>query len=106
MDPVGWVFTKMLEPPVRTRMGMRTGDAFVPRVESSKERDIANFDREQDRLIDRIRESEGLKLNRLKIRSPFDARVRYNLYAAYRLIAAHQRRHLWQADRVLEEIAS
>jgi hypothetical protein len=33
--------------------------------------------------------------------SPFDSRVRYNLFSAFRIIAAHQRRHLWQAEQAI-----
>ena len=45
-------------------------------------------------LIDRAR---GLATTTVKIASPFDARVKYNVYAALRITLAHARRHLWQA---------
>ena len=36
--------------------------------------------------------------------SPFDGRLRYNLYSCLTILPAHQHRHLWQAERVLEEL--
>ena len=44
--------------------------------------------------------AQGLPLERLHVVSPFNARVKYNLYSASRLIPVHQRRHLWQAEQV------
>jgi len=37
----------------------------------------------------------------LRIRSPFDARIRYSAWSALRILPAHQRRHLWLAEREL-----
>ena len=34
--------------------------------------------------------------------SPFNSKLHYNLYSAFRIITAHQRRHLWQAQNVWE----
>ena len=42
---------------------------------------------------------KGRDLNRLKIVSPFGARLSYNVYSAFRVLAAHERRHVWQAER-------
>jgi hypothetical protein len=46
----------------------------------------------------------GLNLGGAEIISPFAKNVRYSTYSAFVLIAAHNRRHLWQAERVLSEI--
>ena len=40
--------------------------------------------------------------DKVKLVSPFNARLKYNALAAFRILAAHQRRHLWQAERALE----
>ena len=42
-----------------------------------------------------------LALDQAQIVSPFGEKVKYNLYAAFVPIAAHLRRHLWQAEQVL-----
>lgn len=52
-----------------------------------------------------MREADGLPPGCLRIASPFDARLRYNLYSALSILPRHQRRHLWQAERALEAAA-
>jgi hypothetical protein len=39
-------------------------------------------------------------IDRIKIVSPFDRRVRYSVWTSFCASAAHQRRHLWQAEQV------
>ena len=58
----------------------------------------------QHRLIDLARAARGIDLGRLRIISPFDKRVRHNLYSAFRIVAAHQRRHLWQAEQAVAQL--
>ncbi len=65
---------------------------------------LERFDYLQQELQVRIDRSAGLALDRLRLVSPFDARVKYNLYATFCIIAAHQRRHLWQAEQVKHRI--
>jgi hypothetical protein len=35
----------------------------------------------------------------VRITSPFNERVRYNVYSALTILAVHQHRHLWQAEQ-------
>jgi hypothetical protein len=56
------------------------------------------FDGYQRRLVELLAEANGLALSKLK-KSPFNANVRYSVYSAFRIIAAHERRHLWQAEQ-------
>ena len=44
------------------------------------------------------RQADGLPLDRILVESPFDARVRYNLYSALVMLPRHQHRHLDQAE--------
>ena len=37
-------------------------------------------------------------------RVPFDSRVKYNVYSAFLIVAAHQRRHLWQAEQAIDSL--
>jgi len=97
-DLVGWLLCTMVEPPVRVRV--KTPAAFVPpRVDPMPEV-LERFDYLQGELLQRLDRGNGLALDRQKVTSPFNARVRYNLYSNFRIITAHQRRHLWQAERV------
>jgi len=45
-----------------------------------------------------------LDLGKLRIVSPFDPRIKYNLYSCLRLIPAHQRLHLRQAEQVVHKV--
>jgi hypothetical protein len=102
MDWVGAILRWFLEPPVRTRL--RTGAPFVPRAVRAKADAMAEFSSLQRQLLDLLHQARGLDLRALKIVSPFDKRLRYNVYSAFRIVAAHQRRHLWQAERAVEDL--
>lgn len=57
--------------------------------------------RQQARVVDVLRAAEGLNLSERKIRSPFDSRVRYNVFSMFRILEMHERRHLWQAEQAV-----
>jgi DinB superfamily len=97
-DLLGWLLAKWLEPPYRMRS--KTTAAFVPvRIEPMADV-LERFDYLQGELLVRLDRAQGLPLERLRVVSPFNAKVKYNLYSAFRLIPVHQRRHLWQAEQV------
>jgi len=60
---------------------------------------LAEFLRTQDRLLELVLESDGLALDRIKIPSPVNARLRYSVWSSFRITDTHQRRHLLQAER-------
>jgi hypothetical protein len=99
MDLLGRILKWFLEPPVRSRM--KTTAAFVPRSIRAKAEAFAEFSILQSQLIDLLRSTRDLPIGKVKIISPFDSRVRYNIYSAFRIVAAHQRRHLWQAEQAV-----
>lgn len=57
------------------------------------------------RLLRRLQAADGLDLGRIRLSSPFFAWMRFDLGSAFRIVAAHERRHLWQARRVREDEA-
>ena len=97
-DLVGWMLGRTLEPPVRMRM--KTTAPFVPSALGPMDSILRDFDASQEDLTALLGRAAGVALDRIKIVSPFDGRVRYNAWAALRILAAHQRRHLWLAERV------
>jgi hypothetical protein len=46
-----------------------------------------------------VEQSVGLDLAARKVPSPASRYVKYNVYSAFRIVTAHERRHLWQARR-------
>ena len=101
-DWMGWLLGRMAEPPVRARV--KTTAPFVPRSTGSKQQVLTEYEALQEKLAAALRSADGFDLGRLRIVSPFKARFRYNLYSAFRIIPAHQRRHLRQGERVLEAL--
>ncbi|MGH7536246.1 MAG: DinB family protein [Gemmatimonadales bacterium] len=102
-DPVGWLLWKMAGPPVRHRV--KTTPPFVPGAVASREELVAEFERLQSATVAELQASERLPIGRLWIISPFDARLRYNLYACFTILPRHQHRHLWQAEQVWERLS-
>lgn len=97
-NPVGWLLWRTMGPPVRLRT--RTIAAFVPAATAPATELVAEFERLQDLQMAQLRVADGLPLGRVRITSPFNARVRYNLYSCFAILARHQHRHLWQAEQV------
>jgi DinB superfamily len=79
------------------RFKTKTTDRFKPLSVEPASQVLPEFLSLQDRLLDCLYRANGLALNRIKVTSPFDNRIQYNLYSCFRLLPAHQRRHLWQA---------
>jgi len=96
MDFVGRLLKMSLEPPGRLRV--RTRAEFVPRDVGPTARVLESFLKTQEEMISAMEAADGVRLDVVKITSPFDARVRYNLFSAFHVLAAHQRRHLLQAQ--------
>jgi hypothetical protein len=95
-DFVGWMLSRVLEPPYKQKF--TTTPAFVPTSAGTKLELLETFGSLQAGLLNALRRVAGLDMHRVKVTSAFNDRIRYNLYSAFRIIAAHQRRHLFQAE--------
>jgi DinB superfamily len=95
-DPVGWLLWRTAGPPVRYRT--RTTARFIPSASLSVEEVLSEFDRLQAAQINCVLQADGLDLGRYWITSPFNPRVRYNVYSCLTILPRHQHRHLWQAE--------
>jgi len=102
-DWLGALLAWSLEPPYR--MKTKTLSAWEPQ-RPAVERVLPDFLKLQQRLKNSLRLANGRAIDKVKIRSPFDQRIRYNLFSFFHVMAAHQRRHLWQAERVRERIST
>jgi hypothetical protein len=97
-DFFGWLLWKSMPPPVRVKV--RTIASFIPESTAPMTRLVAEFEKWQEVQLARLAEADGLPLNAIKVTSPFNAKVRYNLYSCFSILPAHQHRHLWQAEQV------
>ncbi len=63
-----------------------------------------NFVDSQNQLLETLRSGAGLAIDKVSIKSPVYARITYNIYGAFRMLAAHQSRHIWQIEQILKAL--
>jgi hypothetical protein len=95
---MGWLLVKALEPPAR--MKSKTQKPFEPASVGDPSTLVARLQEANSRLDTLITRATGLATSTVKVVSPFNANVKYNLYAAFRIMLSHARRHLFQAEQV------
>ena len=101
-EPLGWLLWLASGPPARLKS--RTAAAFVPSGTDSPEELRAAFGQVQAEQRARVQAADGLPIQKIRIVSPFDARVSYSVYSALAILARHQHRHLWQAEQVARSL--
>jgi hypothetical protein len=100
MDFKGRMLVWFIEPPYR--MKFKAVPTFQPHAENKDV--LGEFLASQESAIAAVSRCNGLSLNKMKFISPVDERMSYNAYAALKLLPAHQRRHLWQAQQVVKHL--
>ncbi|MBC8646740.1 MAG: DinB family protein [Thermoanaerobaculia bacterium] len=98
----GWIaglYIRSVEPPVR-RLRFRSPEAFRPKPEAELFDAVPRFLRLQEDLSRRVEESEGVDVSRVRMSSPVVRRFKMSMAEWFAFLAAHQRRHLWQARNV------
>lgn len=96
-DWLGRLYARALEPPVRFKV--RAPRPFVPPLGTPVADALSAFLAEQEGLRALVEQSVGLDLAGRKVPSPVSRYLRYNVCAAFHILLAHERRHLWQARR-------
>lgn len=101
----GRLLAWFLEPPYR--MKSKAPQKFMPRERKISGAElIGEFLSTQQEIQRALHLANGKAIDRIIQSSAVNARVKYDLYSAFRIIAAHERRHLWQAERVLALLAA
>ncbi|MFN2387852.1 MAG: DinB family protein [Thermoanaerobaculia bacterium] len=98
----GWIagmYIRSVEPPVR-RLRFRSPKAFRPHSETELTDAVPRFLRLQEDLARRVEESEGVDVSGIRMGSPVVRRFKMSMAEWFAFLAAHQRRHLWQARNV------
>ena len=98
---LAWLFIRNLEPPYRLRYKVLA--PLAPRQQAF-ETAWGSFVQSQSELSETVHSAAGLAIDRVKIKSPVYARIRYNVYGAFRILAAHQCRHLWQVQQIFKAL--
>jgi hypothetical protein len=96
-DVVGWLIWKLIAPANRLRT--HTPPAFMPERHEPLETVLTDFAHLQSEIMMAVRAADGLPIDRVTVQSPFDGRIRCNLYSVLTLIPRHQARHAVQAER-------
>ena len=102
-DFKGRLLIWIMEPPYR--MGVKTRASFEPVNVGPVAQVLADFLDSQKTMFARVERANGLALDQVKVASPFKESVTYNMYSLFWIIAAHQRRHIWQARQALKQLS-
>jgi DinB superfamily len=95
------LFIRNLNPPYRIRF--RVLPHLTPQNPDS-ETAWTGFVESQSQLLETMLSTAGLAIDKVRIKSPVYARISYNLHGAFGMIAAHQRRHIWQIEQILKTL--
>jgi hypothetical protein len=95
----GW-FVNYLEPPVKPPLKSKAPRTIRPRTAPALNDAFAKFLASQDQVRTFLRTYADIDLSGVRFPNPFIRGLRFSLATGLHVIAAHQRRHLWQAWRV------
>jgi hypothetical protein len=99
----GWLgraFVYWNEPPPRFKV--KAPQRMQPAPSRSRHEIVAALRAYQVQFVDRLRQANGLDLGRARVGSPIHTWLRFSLGSGFAVMAAHERRHLWQAHRITE----
>ena len=96
---LGRILVWSQEPPPRFRS--KAAAAFQPAPSRPRADIMAAFRAYQVQFVDRLRQANGLDLARARVSSPVAKWLRLSLGSGFALQIAHEKRHLWQARRLM-----
>jgi len=105
----GWFgnwFARSLEPPPRYKVKTQLVFDIERGRDWPMDETVAGFRALVEGLRDRLRRANGVELGRVKTTSPATRLLSFSLGACFAILAAHQRRHLWQAEQVRARLPS
>lgn len=97
---IGRLCVYLTAPPARVRV--KTPRQFLPAPRRPRHDVLAAFRAYQVQYIDRLRQANGLDLARARVCSPVARWLRIPLGSGFAMMVAHERRHVAQAQRVIE----
>ena len=97
---IGSWFVRTLEPPAKRHSRSKAPPSIRPRVSPALHDAIGQFLASQNEVRSFLRKYADIDLAGVRFRNPFLRGVRFSLATGLHVIAAHERRHLWQAWRV------
>lgn len=101
---VGRLFIRSLEPPATRWSRLKAPRKIRPRVAPPLGETFASFMASQADVRAFLRAHADLDLAGIRFPNPFIRGLRFSLATGLHVIAAHERRHLWQAWRIRRAI--
>jgi hypothetical protein len=100
----GW-FVRSLDAPVKPRFKMKAPAKIVPRESPALADAAAQFFAIQNQVRVFLRKYADIDLAGVRFPNPFIRGVRFSLATGLHVIAAHDRRHVWQAWNVRKALS-
>lgn len=102
---LGWFARKFIE---RMDAGAtnkyRAPDSILPAPETDPRAALMDFLRSQRAVVNLLTEAQSLNLNAIRFKNPFVSWMRFSVGAGFKIVAAHNRRHIAQARRIADSI--
>jgi len=86
----------------KTKMKSKTTSSFNPSQGKGDPDVVKKYLEQHDQLTKAISGMKNLDLKRLRMASPINSKIKYNLGDAIRILSLHDQRHIQQAERALE----
>jgi len=103
---IGRWFVRSLEPPVKPAFKGKAPKLIRPRPSPALADALRRFLESQNLPRTFLRRYADIDLAGVRFPNPFVRGVRFSLATGLHVIVAHERRHLWQARRVRDALAS
>ena len=103
---LGRWFIRSLEPPVKPRWRGKAPKVIRPQDNPTLAEALADFLESQEQMRAFLRRVANLDLARISFPNPFVKWIRFSLATGLNVIAAHERRHIWQARQVRATLKS
>lgn len=92
------IFMRMIEPPPKAKVC--APKIVTPSPRANKDEVLRSFLKSHEEIRAFVRDGQAFDMNRLRFQNPFVSCLRFRVGAGLLIIAAHERRHLWQAEQV------
>lgn len=89
---------RQLEPPVKLRF--KAPSAFQPASDLRPEMLRQKWEASHNGIAQLIRRADGVAFDKVKVQSPGSRFLKLHVGMVFHVIAAHDRRHLWQSDQL------
>ena len=97
---LGHWFASSMEPPAKALSKAKAPTAIRPRGDLTVQEAFQDFLASHHQVETFLSESSSLDLNRVSFRNPFIRGLSFSVASGLHIIAAHDRRHLWQAWQI------